>query len=95
MTIQQITSLALLSGLTSGGLVAILNKIGVLDWYEIHKKKYMPERCDFCLGFWFSVFICFIYAIAFGWHTVGQSDINYAVFAAIIPAFIVAKFISK
>ena len=41
-------------GLVSAVLIC-LGKWGVLDWYQVKRKIWMPDAgCFFCLGFWLS-----------------------------------------
>lgn len=41
-------------------LMICFQKWGVLEYYESHKKTWMPKRCDFCIGFWISFFLTII-----------------------------------
>lgn len=37
-------------------LLLCLKKWGVIDWYTIHRKLWMPKaECYLCLGYWFSL----------------------------------------
>lgn len=42
--------------------IACANKWGWLDLYDMYRKKWMPERCEFCLGFWVC---CILFAAYF------------------------------
>lgn len=57
MEIQIIVLFALIIsiGLLSAGLIMTAIKFGIIDWYELNRKTWMPEFCVFCLGFWLSV----------------------------------------
>lgn len=46
-------------GLVAAFLITLAKKWGLLMFYDIHRFKWMPERCEWCLGFWISV-LCFI-----------------------------------
>lgn len=50
-----------LLGKLSFFILILLNKWDILNWYDMYRKKWMPRRCEFCLGFW----LCVINAILF------------------------------
>jgi hypothetical protein len=42
-------------GLVSS-LIIIAGKWGILDWYQVKRKMWMPDAgCFFCIGFWLSL----------------------------------------
>jgi len=49
------------------GLFLIAIKFGIIEWYEIYKKRWMPKKCEFCLFFWMTVLESSIYFSIF-WH---------------------------
>ena len=53
MVITIITT-GVFQGLFAAGIILILRKWNFLDWYEQNKKRWMPNRCEFCLSFWIS-----------------------------------------
>ncbi len=44
-----------LFGCASSFVLLTLANVGLLEWYDINKKRWMPQRCEFCAGFWSSV----------------------------------------
>lgn len=34
------------------GIVICLRKWNIIPAYELHKKRWMPDWCTFCFGFW-------------------------------------------
>lgn len=47
-----IITLSFIIGKVFTFILMLLRKWRVLDWYEMHKKRWMPKRCEFCLLFW-------------------------------------------
>jgi hypothetical protein len=41
--------------LYNAGLYLVATKVGLIEFYDYHRKRWMPERCEFCLFFWMSV----------------------------------------
>lgn len=35
-----------------------LAKLGVTEWYQIHRPQWMPRDCTFCFAWWGGVVIC-------------------------------------
>lgn len=33
-------------------LFCVAERTGVIEFYEIHRRKWMPKKCEFCLFFW-------------------------------------------
>jgi hypothetical protein len=38
----------------SASALALINKWGIRDWYDLNRYVWMPEFCTFCFAFWFS-----------------------------------------
>jgi hypothetical protein len=57
--------MAVAIGFTVSFMIILSNKWEILDYYEMIRKKWMPERCEFCLSFWLSalLFVVFIWII--------------------------------
>ena len=49
---SQLALYSISEGLISATLILVLRKYNFLDFYELNKKKWMPNRCEFCLSFW-------------------------------------------
>lgn len=62
-TIDLIDCLAILFGLLSCFAIMLAHKWGWIEWYEVHRKLWMPLRCEFCLSFWLCLFFFEGYAI--------------------------------
>jgi hypothetical protein len=68
MILQLINTILIgwLLGKASFFTIILLNKWGTLNWYDMHKKRWMPRRCEFCLGFWLCVIeACIFFTVLF------------------------------
>lgn len=46
----------IITGLSIAGLLFCLTKWGVLSWYQVYRKKWMPEAdCYFCISSWLAI----------------------------------------
>lgn len=57
-----ITTLAILTGCISATLLTCFKKWRWLEYYEVYRRPWMPEPCEFCFGFWLSALMAFAYA---------------------------------
>lgn len=64
--------IAWILGKLSFFILILLNKWSVLNWYDMHRKRWMPRRCEFCLGFWLCVMMAFPFFTLLFNH-----DLNY------------------
>lgn len=62
MTMAIIT---LIFGLLNTGLFIIADKWGVIRYYELHRQKWMPDKCEFCLFFWMALTELLIWSFTF------------------------------
>jgi hypothetical protein len=55
---------------TTATVLITLDRMQILNNYEAHRAKWMPEMCVFCLGFWLSIPVEIIFAnvLHFEWH---------------------------
>lgn len=35
--------------------ILVLQKYKIGDWYDLHRRSWMPDRCELCLAFWICV----------------------------------------
>jgi len=54
--LTQLLTLALLAGLTSATLLLCFAKWGWLQAWEVRRPAWLMKRCDFCAGFYLSLF---------------------------------------
>lgn len=47
--------LVVFAALFNTGVIIVLDKWGVADYYTAKRKKWMPDRCEFCFCFWLSM----------------------------------------
>jgi hypothetical protein len=33
----------------------LANKWGVVNWYQLNRRRWMPDRCNFCFFFWLAL----------------------------------------
>lgn len=52
---QIIITLLIFIACINASILHVLSKYNALNWYELHRKLWMPERCEFCICFWLSV----------------------------------------
>jgi hypothetical protein len=52
-----VTSLVIVIGLTSAGLLVCADKWGMLRAWEGQQAGWLIKRCDFCAGYWLSVLL--------------------------------------
>ena len=64
---SQLALYSISEGLISATLILVLRKYNFLDFYELNKKKWMPNRCEFCLSFWICVGVGVVIAL-FRWE---------------------------
>jgi hypothetical protein len=38
-------------------LYYVAMKYGIIDWYELNRLDWMPEKCEFCLFFWLNLIL--------------------------------------
>ena len=68
---NDLLSLTILTALYTAGLLFCFTKWGWLSWYQVYRKRWMPEGdCYFCLSFWLSIpiFMANLPAIGEPWY---------------------------
>ena len=55
LSLAVIICLAIGQGLLASFVLLLAAKWNFLEWYDIHRAKWMPIRCEFCISFWMAV----------------------------------------
>ena len=80
--------IVLFFALLNVGLFLIAEKHGAVKFYELHRRKWMPNKCEFCVFFWMSLIELFVTAL-----TNHSADMLTFMFA--LPLAICAAVISR
>lgn len=62
----------------------LLGKWGVINWYEIHRRRWMPRDCTLCFGWWFGILACLIFGLLWGF------DLHLLACLPVIPVFVIS-----
>lgn len=78
-----------LLGLLGGGVYIVAYQFGLIDWYKLNRKKWMPDFCGaFCYSFWFATWgLALLFALGF--------PFDWIYLLAPLPAAVLSRLVSK
>ena len=62
-----ILEIILMVAALSATVLICFKKWGWLEYYELYRYSWMPEKCEFCFGFWLAMLMC-LALLLFSWN---------------------------
>lgn len=74
------------------GLLILASKWGISEYYQLHRRRWMPEYCEFCTFFWMAAVEVSIAATLMKYPYTLQG-VCFVFFTALVMAVISRKFL--